>query len=134
MTRTSASTDEKISHLIDRIEALTFETQEVTRELRQLQRNSTLSPRQSVDPHPPFTNAESEPTTAFAIPQVTLATAQASTILHDFRIGDRVVITNTYLGRKGVSGVVVAITSSQVTLQEQNGRRHKRKHTNLRHE
>ena len=105
MTRTSASTDEKISHLIDRIEALTFETQEVTRELRQLQRNSTSSPRQSVDPHPPFTNAETEPPTAFAIPQVTLATAQASTILHDFRIGDRVVITNTYLGRKGVSGV-----------------------------
>ena len=130
MKRTPA--EERITDLIERIEAITLETQDITRELRQLQEQQlTTGQPNSVTTEPSEPPSVYTPT-ATAIPQENLPRSPATT--HDFHIGDRAIITNSYLGKKGTSGVVIAISPKQVTIRDKNGRSHKRKHTNLRHE
>ena len=136
MTRTSA--ESRINDLIERIEAITLETQEITRELRHLQRSQLLTPAAS--PAQDSTERIEDPRTPIAIAVLQASTppapaaAQSIAALHDFKIGDRVTITNSYLGKRGITGTVTAVTLSQVTIQDKNGRFHKRKYTNLRHE
>jgi hypothetical protein len=50
---------------------------------------------------------------------------------HDFKEGDLVVITNSYLGRKGTKGKVSYVTKTQVTLQDSSGKFHTRRFTNI---
>ena len=95
----------RISTIIDRLERLTIEAQDLTQELRQLQ-------------SPP------------AIPQQ-LPTTNYD---HPYKIGDRVVITNSYLGKRGVSGTVTNTTEKRVTLTDDTGRSHTRKPSNIKYE
>ena len=50
---------------------------------------------------------------------------------HDLKEGERVVIKNTYLGKKGKEGTVSYTTKSQVTLQDKSGIFHTQKFTNV---
>jgi hypothetical protein len=50
---------------------------------------------------------------------------------HDFKEGELVIITNGYRKKKGTEGKVTYITKTQVTLQDESGRFHTRKFTNV---
>ncbi len=50
---------------------------------------------------------------------------------HDLKEGERVVIKNTYLGKKGTEGTISYTTKAQVTLQDESGTFHTRKFTNV---
>jgi hypothetical protein len=91
--------EQRISTLINRLDALTLEANSVTRELQEL---TELGDQEPDHPYP---------------------------LSH----GDRVIITNTYLGQKGTKGLVVRVTDKQVTLKnEETGRRYTRKYNNVR--
>ena len=96
--------EKRITNIIARLEELTIETQELIQELRQL--------------HTPTTNAHSS----------------RPNFDHIFVLGDKVVITNNYLGKKGTRGIVTTVTAKRVTLTDSTGRKHTRKPSNLRYE
>ena len=50
---------------------------------------------------------------------------------HDLKEGERVVIKNTYLGKKGTEGTISYTTKAQVMLQVESGTFHTRKFTNV---
>ena len=99
------SQQETIEDLANRLETLTIEAKQLTQELIRLQETAT---------------------------NLNISTTQENT--NPYRIGDKVIITNSYLGKKGTQGTVIATTLTQVTLIDHTGRKYKRKHTNVRHE
>ena len=96
--------ENRINNIIDRLEKLTIEAKDLTQELRHLQ----------------------SPAAATAPP--------SNTYDHPYRIGDKVIITNAYLGKKGICGTVTAISAKRVTLTDASGRKHTRKPTNIKYE
>ena len=101
---------EQIKDLIQKIEALTIETSQLTQELNRLQ-ETVIIPYNSPD---------------------TQETNTGTT--NSYHIGDRVIITNSYLGKKGTRGTVTATSAKQVTLIDRNGKEYKRRYTNIRYE
>ena len=93
--------DQRISTIINRLDSLALESRNLTQELRTL-----------VEP----TEEEDE---------------DEGTYDHSYRIGDRVVIKNTYLQQKGTVGTVTNLTKSQVILVDNTGKIHTRKHTHV---
>ena len=102
------SHQDKIKDLVNKLETLTIETRQLTQELKRLQEN----------------------TTNLSINTNTQEAADSN----PYKIGDRVIITNSYRGKKGTRGSIIATTTSLVTLIDHNGKEYKRKHTNVKHE
>ena len=104
--------EQRILEIIDRIESLTSEANSLTQEVRDLRKE--------------------EPTRA-AVPRAAVVTKKDknNTNDHDFEVGDKVTIKNTYLGSKGTKGTVMHITKTQITLTDKSGKIHKRKYTNV---
>jgi hypothetical protein len=98
--------DQRTNIIINRLEALSLETNELLRELRETQ------------PH------ERRPATTATVPTRILP--------HDFVVGDRVVIANNYRRQRNTQGTVLYVTAQRVTLIDAQGNRHTRKPTNLR--
>jgi hypothetical protein len=99
--------DQRTNNIINQLEALSLETNELLRELRETQ------------PHERRTVANTTP-------------VQTRTPPHDFAVGDRVVIANNYRRQRNTQGTVVYVTLQQITLIDAQGNRHTRKPTNLR--
>jgi hypothetical protein len=108
----SDNDDARITSIIHRLDSLTLEANTLTRELKTLRSNQQR---------------------AYAPTATARATARnPPTRTHEFEIGDRVIITNTYQGSRGTKGTVTYITDKQITLIDEKGKRHTRKYTNLR--
>jgi hypothetical protein len=95
---------QRMSDIIDELEALSFKTNTLTHELKQLRQQGTQTRRRG--PNGMARN-------------------------HSFKKGDRVVIKNMYLGRKGTEGTVSYTTKTQITLLDDSGKLHTRKFTNI---
>lgn len=50
----------------------------------------------------------------------------------EFKLGDRAIIANSYLGLKGTKGEITHITPNRITIRDDLGRLHARKPSNLR--
>jgi hypothetical protein len=94
--------DQRTNDIIDRLEALSIETNELVTELR---RREQL---------PPTT------------------TTPVRTRPHGFIVGDRASITNNYLRQRNIQGHVIYATAQRVTIIDAQGNRYTRKPTNLR--
>jgi hypothetical protein len=99
--------DQRTNNIINRLEALSLETNELLRELRETQ------------PHERRIGATTTP-------------AHTRTPPHEFVVGDRVVIANNYRRQRNTQGTVIYVTAQRVTLIDAQGNRHTRKPTNLR--
>lgn len=114
------SGDNNIQDIINRLEELSIESGALLIELRR----ARLRERQ-LDQQP----LEDQRTRA--VHPVT-PPRQASTFPHGFELGDKVVITNNYLGQRNTRGHVSYITEQRVTIVDAHGQRYTRKPTNLR--
>lgn len=105
----TADTD-RITEIINRLEALTIETTTLTTELRQLhlQTGATVS----------------EPIGQFPL--------RVETFAHGITVGDKVVITNNYKFQRGVIGTAVRVGETTIVLVDSAGREYQRKYTNVR--
>jgi hypothetical protein len=92
-----------IDEIINELTSLSLRTNTLTHELKRLR-------QQDRQESPPTSNPKYD---------------------HDFNEGDRIVIKNAYLGKKGTEGKVSYVTRTQVTLQDDSGRFHTRKFTNV---
>jgi hypothetical protein len=99
--------DQRTKDIINRLEALSIETNELLTELRGVQR-----------PQPPA--------------DTSFRSGQTDTTRHHFRTGDRVIIANNYLRQRNIQGRVIYTTAQRVTLIDDQGNRYTRKPTNLR--
>ena len=99
--------EDQINLIINRLENIAIETRELTQELRRLQQ--------------------------LPVSTVTDLPLQQQND-HPFKTGDRVIITNSYLGKRGTRGVVVSTTKNIVTLRDTQGKNHTRKSTNIQYE
>jgi hypothetical protein len=106
-----ADDEQRITDIVNRIGTLTLEANTLTNELRNLRERNYGTAR----------TVQTETT----VPNV-------PTFEHGFEIGDRVAITNRYQGKQGTEGIVTSITRTRITLQDVTGRKHIRKHTNVR--
>jgi hypothetical protein len=97
--------DQRTNDIIDRLEALSIETNELVTELRR---------------------REQLPQAAAAIPP------SVRTRPHGFVVGDRASITNNYLRQRNIQGHVIYATEQRVTIIDAQGNRYTRKPTNLR--
>ena len=100
-------TDKEISDIIDELDSLSIQANALVRRLRR----------------------------ARLAEQGVRSGAQAprtETYPHGYEVGDRVVITNRYLGQKNTQGQVTHITAQRVTLVDSSGNRYTRKPSNLR--
>ena len=93
-----------IDKIINELESLSLQTNTLTHELKRLR-------QQDRQESPPTSNPKYD---------------------HDFNEGDCIVIKNAYLGKEGIEGKVSYVTRTQVTLQDDSGRFHTRKFTNVR--
>ena len=97
---------QQITLLINRLESLTLEANEVTRELQTLNSQEQGGTRQ---------------------------TGHSTNNTPSFEIGDRVIITNRYLGQHGIQGLVLKTTKKRVTFKnETTNRTYTRAHKNVR--
>ena len=101
----------RISEIINRITALTLETNALATDLKLLTSTNWIKKEEGT--------AGAQP-----IPKTTYH--------HGIEINDEVVITNYYKGSSGTRGSVVHTTNQQVTLRDDHGRLHTRKYTNVR--
>jgi hypothetical protein len=99
--------DQRTKEIINRLEALSLETNELLTELRGVHQHAQ-----------PPTN--------------TTAPGLGRTRPHQFHTGDRVIIANNYLRQRNIQGRVVYTTAQRVTLIDDEGNRYTRKPTNLR--
>ena len=108
--------DNQISTIINRLEDLSIEVHELTQELRAIQQedNTNTTPLATAVPLPS------------PLPHTTFE--------HPYKTGDKVIITNSYLGRKGTRGTVIKTTAKRVTIVDTQGRKHVRKPDNISYE
>jgi hypothetical protein len=99
--------DQRTKEIINRLEALSIETNELLTELRGVQLQQ-----------PPA--------------DTTGLRGRTNTTLHQFHTGDRVIIANNYLRQRNIQGRVIYTTAQRVTLIDDQGNRYTRKPTNLR--
>ena len=99
-----AQEQQQITDIVNKLEVLSLRTSTLIRKLRQLQQKRGHT--NQAKPH----NTEHN---------------------HDLKEGERVVIKNTYLGKKGTEGTISYTTKAQVTLQDESGTFHTRKFTNV---
>ena len=130
-TRTTTKEDQQLQRQIEilskRIEAMALETHEVSREFLQLQHTAaTRKNPHSTDP--------SDKNKNFTTKRISTESEAFDNIKdHDFKIGDIVIITDIYLGRKGTKGSILSTSAKQVTIKDEQGKTYKRKHTNVKH-
>lgn len=53
---------------------------------------------------------------------------------HNFSTGDRVIVTNNYLGQQGTRSIVVHTTKKQIKIKDKKGNIHTRAYKNIQHE
>jgi hypothetical protein len=94
---------ERISEIINRLDAITLETSTLTQELKAIHRHNSR----------------------------TAHTQAGAASVHNYREGDEVVITNKYRDEKGTRGIIIYTTKTQITIIDGEGRQHTRKHTNV---
>jgi hypothetical protein len=99
--------DQRTKEIINRLEALSLETNELLTELRGVHQHVQ-----------PATN--------------TTTPGLRRTRPHQFHTGDRVIIANNYLRQRNIQGRVIYTTEQRVTLIDDEGNRYTRKPTNLR--
>lgn len=103
------SDEDRITEIINKLEDLSIETTRLTQELRTLTQRPARRPAQRPFVPPP----------------------QLPTNEHDYKAGDKVEITNNYQWKKGTKGIVTRVSYTQVTLRDDKGAFHTRKHTNI---
>jgi hypothetical protein len=104
----SKDKDKRTNDIINRLEALSIESNELLNELREAQRRE----RQAAGSTPARTPPRTQP--------------------HSFNIGDRAIIANNYLRQRNIQGQVIYATAQRVTIIDTQGNRYTRKPTNLR--
>lgn len=109
------SNDERVQEIIDRLQDLAIESVNLTDELRRITRAPPTARHPSPPPPPP--PPEPQP--------------RARTNAHSYVVGDYVVITNNYKWKRGTRGIVTHVSPTQVTLLDEQGETHTRKHTNI---
>ena len=102
--------ERRVQEIADRLEALSLESASLTRELRRLTRSTQWTADGGERNREETRSANNN---------------------RPLQVGDRVVITNRYRGRRGTEGTVVRVTSTQVTLRDSSGDEHTRKQTNV---
>jgi hypothetical protein len=103
--RNDKDQSQRTNDIIDRLEALSIETNELVTELRRREQ----------------------------LPQAAVVTpTSVRTKSHGFVVGDRASITNNYLRQRNIQGHVIYATAQRVTIIDAQGNRYTRKPTNLR--
>ncbi len=109
---------QQITNIINELESLSLRTSTLTCELKQLgQQNKQVN---RANPTSPKNK------------QGTHCIPDHSENKHILKEGDRVVIRNADLGKKGTEGTVLHITKTQITLQDASGQFHARRLSNVR--
>ena len=107
---------DNITDIVDRLEALTLQTNALVAELRaarlqELRENNARSQQWGPEVTPP---------------------RRTPTFHHGYEEGDRAIITNRYLGQRNTEGTVTHVTEQRVTIVDSTGNTYTRKPSNLR--
>ena len=106
--------EDQITIIINRLDELSLEVHKLTQELRSLQHGQHIQP--------------------FATTNNAVPAREPNLFEHPYKDGDKVIITNAYLGRKGTHGTVINTTAKRITLVDQQGKKHTRKPDNIKYE
>ena len=109
----------RLTEIIQRLERLAIETKDLTTELRELQQRDGRTNERSTQER----NEKGR--------QTQERRSTTPKVLHNFKKGQTVEITNTYGNVKGTRGVINYMTRATVSLVDETGTLHTRKHNNV---
>jgi hypothetical protein len=115
--------EHRIKDIVNRLDSLTLEANTLTSELKELLTEDTT---QNIKDAPTYKSENRNET------RKQRQRGNQVTKLNNFEIGNRVYITNKYRGKQGIEGKITYVTTNQVTLTDEAGKKYVRKYTNVR--